>query len=161
MSSSCIKTAEYSQMLKSDRSTSTSIHTVKWCHSNLRSQCDLSMLWGTAAYCVKLSCENLSRYWNKIESVVSTKCPYILLWKWCRDNKHFAQLARHHGGKTGGIDTLWRNYVIVTLYSLQGYRYMAFKFFRADLSDDVTMLCNKGSGFWSKTRTLHTLLRIK
>jgi len=35
-----------------------------------------TMLWGNTAYCVKLSGEDLSRYWNKIESAESRKCPY-------------------------------------------------------------------------------------
>jgi len=36
----------------------------------------ISMLWGNSAYCVKLSGEDLWRYWNKIESVRLRKCPY-------------------------------------------------------------------------------------
>jgi len=34
------------------------------------------MLWVNAAYCVKLSGEDLSRYSNRIESVGLRKCPY-------------------------------------------------------------------------------------
>jgi len=34
------------------------------------------MLWGNTAYGVKLSGEDLSHYWNKIESVGLRKCPY-------------------------------------------------------------------------------------
>jgi len=34
------------------------------------------MLWGNTAYCVKLSGQDLSRYWNKIELVDLRKCPY-------------------------------------------------------------------------------------
>jgi len=29
--------------------------------------------------------------------------------------KHFAELDLQHGGKTAGIDMIWRNYVTVTL----------------------------------------------
>jgi len=34
----------------------------------------ISMLWGNTAYCVKYSGEDLSRYWNKTESVGLRKC---------------------------------------------------------------------------------------
>jgi len=34
------------------------------------------MLWDNTAFCVKLSCEDLSRCSNKIESVGLRKCPY-------------------------------------------------------------------------------------
>jgi len=34
------------------------------------------MLWGHTALCVKLSDEDMSRYWNKIESDRLRKCPY-------------------------------------------------------------------------------------
>ena len=41
----------------------------------------------------------------------------ILLRKWYHSNKHFSELAHvHYGGKTTGIDMIWRNYVTVTLY---------------------------------------------
>ena len=33
----------------------------------------------------------------------------LLLRKQCHNNKHFAELAPHHGGNTAGIDTVWRN----------------------------------------------------
>jgi len=33
------------------------------------------------------------------------------------DKKHFAEFDLQHGGKTAGIDMIWRNYVTVTLYS--------------------------------------------
>jgi len=36
----------------------------------------ISMSWSNTAYCVKLSGEDLSRYWNIIESVGLRKCPY-------------------------------------------------------------------------------------
>jgi len=36
----------------------------------------ISMLWGNTTYCVKLSGEDLSRYWNKIESVGLRKSLY-------------------------------------------------------------------------------------
>ena len=39
----------------------------------------------------------------------------VLLWKWCYNNKHLAELAPQNGGKTAGIHMIWRNYVIVTL----------------------------------------------
>jgi len=35
--------------------------------------------------------------------------------KWCPSKKHFAELDLQHGGKTAGIDMIWRNYVTVTL----------------------------------------------
>ena len=41
----------------------------------------------------------------------------ILLRKWCHNNKHFSELDSHRGGKTAGIDMVWRNYVTVTLCS--------------------------------------------
>ena len=93
---------------------------VKWRHSNLWSH-TISMLWGNTAYCVKLSGEDLSRYSNKTESVGLRKCPYCHYLtkknKWCHDNKHFSELAPHHGVKTAGIDVVWKNYVTVTLYT--------------------------------------------
>jgi len=52
------------------------VHNVKWRHSNLWSCNTISMLWGSSAYSVKLSGEDLSRYSNKIESVGLRKCPY-------------------------------------------------------------------------------------
>jgi len=36
----------------------------------------ISMLWGNTSYCLKLSGEDSSRYWNKIETVALRKCPY-------------------------------------------------------------------------------------
>ena len=39
----------------------------------------------------------------------------ILLRKWCPNKKRFAELDLQHGGKTAGIDMIWRNYVTVTL----------------------------------------------
>jgi len=39
----------------------------------------------------------------------------ILLRKWCPNKKHFAELDLQHGGKTAGIDMIWRNYVTVTI----------------------------------------------
>jgi len=39
----------------------------------------------------------------------------ILLRKWCHNNKHFSELASHHGEKIAGIDMVWRNYVTVTV----------------------------------------------
>jgi len=64
-------------------------------------------------YCVNTSGEDLSRYSNNIESVRLRKCPryhyltkndvtYLLTY----NNKHFSELAPHHGGKTAGIDML-------------------------------------------------------
>ena len=55
------------------------------------------------------------------KSVGVRKRPYLLLRKWCHNNKHFAELLgcciRHGGKKTAAIiDTVWRNYVTVTLY---------------------------------------------
>jgi len=35
--------------------------------------------------------------------------------KWCHNNKHFAEVALHDGGKAAGMDMLWRNYVTGTL----------------------------------------------
>ena len=39
----------------------------------------------------------------------------ILQRELCPSKKHFAELDLQHGGKTAGIDMIWRNYVIVTL----------------------------------------------
>jgi len=63
------------------------------------------MLLGKAAYCVKLSGEDLSRYSNKMESAGLRKCPYYhhLTKKVMSHNKHFSELAPHHGSKTAGI----------------------------------------------------------
>jgi len=41
------------------------------------------ILWGNTEYCVKLSCEDLSRYSIKIESIGIIT---ILLRKWCHKN---------------------------------------------------------------------------
>jgi len=68
----------------------TGIHRVKWRHSSLWShKLTISMLWGnTAAYCVKLSGEHLSRYSNKTESVGFLNVPIItiLVRKRCHNN---------------------------------------------------------------------------
>ena len=87
------------------------------------------------AYWVKLSGEDLSHYSNKIESLGWRKCLYyavahlrpwqilaiqvtllllllLLLRKWCYNNEHFLKLAPHRGGKTAGIDMVWRNYIV-------------------------------------------------
>jgi len=39
------------------------------------------------------------RYVNKMESVGLRKCPcyHFLIKKWCHNNKHFSELAPHHG----------------------------------------------------------------
>jgi len=37
----------------------------------------------------------------------------FLLRKWCHNNKHFAELVKHHDGKTDGIGVVRRNNVIV------------------------------------------------
>jgi len=57
------------------------------------------------AYCVKSSGEDLWRYSNKVESVGLRKWRIItiLQTKWYHNNKHFAELAPHHAGKTAGI----------------------------------------------------------
>jgi len=39
----------------------------------------------------------------------------ILLRKWCPSKKRYAELDLQHGGKTAGIDMIWRNYATVTL----------------------------------------------
>jgi len=55
------------------------------------------MLWSNTAYCVKLSGEDLSRYSNKIESVVlgkNVRIITILLTKWRHNNKHCQSLPR-------------------------------------------------------------------
>jgi len=54
---------------------------------------------------------------------MSTLSP-TLLSKWCHNNKHFSELASHHGGKTAGIDMVWRNYVTVTLCILSLLQWM-------------------------------------
>jgi len=78
----------------------------------------ISMLWGNMAYCVKLSGEDLSRYSNKNESVLSKKASCVIvitifLRKLSHNYKHFSELAPHHGRKTAGIDMVWRNDVTV------------------------------------------------
>jgi len=55
----------------------------------------------------------------------------ILLRKWCHNDKRLAELAPHHGGKTAGIDIVWRNYVTVTLCIRQ-------RFFRHDVGQAPT-----------------------
>jgi len=45
----------------------------------------MSMLWGNTAYHMKSSGEDLSRYWNKIESVGFRKC------SWCYVKKVMSQ----------------------------------------------------------------------
>jgi len=59
----------------------------------------IAMLWIATAYCMKLSGEDLSRYSNKIESFGLRKCPYYhrITRKWHYNNKHFSELAPHHG----------------------------------------------------------------
>jgi len=68
---------------------------------------------------VKLSFEDLSSYSNKTESAGLRKCPYYYyLTKKVigyHNNKHFSELAPHHGRKTTGIDMVRRNYVTVTI----------------------------------------------
>jgi len=56
-------------------------------------------------YCVMLNVEDLSRYSNKIEPVGLRKCPYChyLTKKQCLNNKHFAEVAPHHGGHRYGM----------------------------------------------------------
>jgi len=58
-------------------------------------------------------------YSNKIETAGLRKCPYYhYLTKKVigyHNNKHFAELAPHHGRKTAGIDMIRRNYVTVTI----------------------------------------------
>jgi len=82
-------------------------HRAKWPHSS-RGHITVSMLWGNTAYCVKLSDEDLSRYSNKMESVGLRKRPYY---------QYLTKkvMSQRHGGKTAGIDMVWRTYVTVTL----------------------------------------------
>jgi len=50
--------------------------------------------------------------------------PTILLRKWWHNIKHFSELVPHHGGKTAGIDMVWRNYISATLciaYNIQQF----------------------------------------
>ena len=83
----------------------------------LHCQITISMLWGNIAYRVKLSGEDSSYHSNITESVSLRKCSYYhyLTKKAKSHNKHFSELAPHHGGKTDGIDMVWRNYVTATL----------------------------------------------
>jgi len=60
---------------------------VKWRHSNLWSQYDLYV----AAYCVKLSGEDFSRYSDKIEPVPLRRCSYYHYFTY--SNKYFSQHA--------------------------------------------------------------------
>jgi len=41
---------------------------IKWRHSDLNGHDTISMLWGNMAYCVNVSGEDVSRYWDKIAS---------------------------------------------------------------------------------------------
>jgi len=107
-------TTEYKQLIENYN------HYIRW--SDVTVICGyiaISMLWGNTAYCVKLSGEDLSRYSNKTESVALIKKMFILsvsyIRKRCHNNKHFSELASHHGGKTAGIHMVWRNYVTLTL----------------------------------------------
>jgi len=79
----------------------------------------ISTLRGNVIYCLKLSGEDLSCYSNKIED----RCSYHCMW--CQNNKRFSQLAPHHGKKTAGVDTVWRNYVTVTLCTSQWLSWQA------------------------------------
>jgi len=86
--------------------------TVIYCYNTI------SMLCGNMSCCVKLSDEDLSCYWNKIESVGLRKCLYfaIFLWKWCHNNKRFAYVTTLSGGKQLAYSYMWyelRNYVNV------------------------------------------------
>jgi len=37
---------------------------------------------------------------------------------------YFSELVPHHGGKTAGIDMVWRNYVTVTLCIFTSFWYV-------------------------------------
>jgi len=76
----------------------------------------ISVLWGNTTYRVKLSCEDLSRYWNKIVSVDLRNCPYYhtLLRESRHNNKHFGPHIMVEK-QLAGINMVWRNYVTVTL----------------------------------------------
>jgi len=65
----------------------------------------ISMLLGNTGYCVKLSGEELWRYSNKIESVVSDVTVISI----------YQSLRHNMAGKTAGIDMIGRNYASVTL----------------------------------------------
>jgi len=74
----------------------------------------ISVLWATQR---KVSGKDLLRYRIKLNQFLkeNVRIITILLRKWCHNNKHFAEPASRHGGKTGEIDMIWRNYVTVTL----------------------------------------------
>jgi len=68
---------------------------VKWYHNNLWSLCC-----GATVHTF-ISGEDFSHSFTKIESVGLQKCPYYYYLtkygKWYHNNKHFAELAPHHG----------------------------------------------------------------
>ena len=53
---------------------------------------------------MKLSGEDLSRYSNKVESVVLMKCPYYHHLTKKVMSQHFSELVQYNGGKTAGIE---------------------------------------------------------
>jgi len=95
----------------------TVIHRVKWRHISVvavRSP----FCGATPSYCV-----TSLNWWRcrvirlKLHQLVyeNVRISAILLRKWCLNKKCFAELALQNGGKTAGIDMIWRNYVTVIL----------------------------------------------
>jgi len=80
----------------------TRIHRVKWHHRNPWPQYNLYAVGQHGVLCqVKWW-----RFGTLFESVgfKNVRIITILLRKWCHNNKHFSELATHHGRKTAGID---------------------------------------------------------
>ena len=54
--------------------------------------------------------------WSSCNAIGREQIFTELYWTACfQNNKRFSELAPHRGGKTAGIDVVWRNYVTVTL----------------------------------------------
>jgi len=70
----------------------------------------------------------------------------ILLRKWCQNNKHFAELVPQNGGKTAGINMIWRIYVTVTLCICLSNKLILY---RNSWTDPT--------GFWRRGYTQRTL----
>jgi len=92
------------------------IHSVRWRHSNLQSHYDLYVVEQRGVLC-EVKWWRFIALFEKLNQLVqeNVRIITILLRKWCDSNIHLWELAPHSGGKTAGTDTLWRNYVTVTL----------------------------------------------
>jgi len=90
------------------------IHRVKWRHSSVVTA--RSPFCG-ATLCVVKWRRFVSRFSNKIQSVgyKNVRIITILLWKWCHNKKHLAELVPQNGEKNSWHRYDIRNYVTVTL----------------------------------------------